>query len=89
MTNYIISEDLKDTLIGLLILLQKNSEKSYHKYSNSYTNRLLLSNGKELKLPFLVEIQSDLEKLTPVITDDEYDNRIEELLLIAKEMGLL
>ena len=89
MTNYIISEDLKDTLIGLLILLQKNSEKSYHKYSDSYTNRLLLSNGKELKLPFLAEIQSDLEKLQPILTNDEYDNRIEELLLIAKEMGLL
>lgn len=89
MTDYIISEDLKGTLIGLLILLQKNSEKSYHKYSDSYTNRLLLSNGKELKLPFLAEIQSDLEKLQPILTNDEYDNRIEELLLIAKEMNLL
>ena len=89
MTDYIISEDLKDTLIGLLILLQKNSEKTYHKYSDSYTNRLLLADGKELKLPFLAEIQSDLEKLQPILTDDEYDSRIEELLLITQEMKLL
>ena len=33
MTEYLISEELRDSIIGLLILLQKNSEKTYHKYS--------------------------------------------------------
>lgn len=89
MTEYLISEELRDSIIGLLILLQKHSEKTYHKYSGSYTNRIILDNGKELKLPYLSDLQNDLENLDEVIETSEYDNKAEELLLIAKEMGLL
>ena len=89
MTEYLISEELRDSLIGLLILLQKHSEKTYHKYSMSYTNRIILDNGKELKLPYLSDLQTDLENLDEVIETTEYDSKAEELLLIAKEMGLL
>ena len=89
MSNYIIDSGLRDSLIGLLILLQKYSEKDYQKFSDSYTNRLLLANGKELKLPYLSDLQNDLENLDEVIETGEYDSRAEELLLIAKEMGLL
>lgn len=89
MTEYLISEELRDSIIGLLILLQKHSEKTYHKYSGSYTSRLLLDNGKELKLPYLSDLQTDLENLDEVIETTEYDSKAEELLLIAKEMGLL
>ena len=88
MTEYLISEELRDSLIGLLILLQQNAETTYHKYSDSYTHRLLLENGKELKLPFLSEIQTDLENLDQVIETNEYNAKAEELILIAKEMGL-
>ena len=89
MTEYLISEELRDSIIGLLILLQKHSEKTYHKYSMSYTNRIILDNGKELKLPYLSDLQTDLENLDEVIETTEYDSKAEELLLIAKEMGLL
>ena len=89
MSDYIIDGELRDSLIGLLILLQKYSEKDYQKFSDSYTNRLLLANGKELKLPYLSDLQNDLENLDEVIETGEYDSRAEELLLIAKEMGLL
>lgn len=89
MTEYLISEELRDSIIGLLILLQKHSEKTYHKFSGSYTNRLLLDNGKELKLPYLSDLQTDLENLDEIIETTEYDSRAEELLLIVKEMGLL
>lgn len=89
MTEYLISEELRDSLIGLLILLQQNAETTYHKYSDSYTHRLLLENGKELKLPFLSEIQTDLENLDQVIETNEYNAKAEELILIAKELGLL
>lgn len=89
MAEYLINEELRDSLIGLLILLQKNSEKDYHKYSGSYTNRLLLDNGKELKLPFLQELQKDLENLDEVLETTDYDAKAEEFILIAKEMGLL
>ena len=87
MTGYLISEELRDSIIGLLILLQKNSEKSYHKFSGSYTNRLLLADNKELKLPYLSEIQNDLETLPEVIEEKEYDSKVEELLLIAKDLN--
>lgn len=87
--NYIIKGELKDSLIGLLILLQRNAETSYHKYSNTYTHKLILDNGRELKLPFLVEIQKELENLEKVIDTEEYDCRTEEMILIAKELGLL
>ena len=89
MSDYILDGELRDSLIGLLILLQKHSEKQYHKYSGSYTNRIILDNGKELKLPYLSDLQTDLENLDEVIETGEYNNRAEELLLIAKEMGLL
>ena len=89
MSDYIIDGELRDSLIGLLVLLQKHSEKDYQKFSDSYTNRLLLANGKELKLPYLSDLQNDLENLDEVIETGEYDSRAEELLLIAKEMGLL
>ena len=55
----------------------------------SYTNRIILDNGKELKLPYLSDLQTDLENLDEVIETTEYDSKAEELLLIAKEMGLL
>ena len=89
MSDYIIDSELRDSLIGLLILLQKYSEKDYQKFSDSYTNRLLLANGKELKLPYLSGLQTDLENLDGVIETGEYDSRAEELRLIAKEIGLL
>lgn len=87
MTDYLISEELRDSIIGLLMLLQKNSEKQYHKYSGNYTNRLLLADNKELKLPYLSEIQTDLETLPEVIEEKEYDSKVEELLLIAKDLN--
>lgn len=89
MTEYLISEELRDSIIGLLILLQKHSEKQYHKYSGSYTNRILLADGKELKLPYLKDLQEDLQQLDKVIETTEYDAKAEEFILIAKEMGLL
>ena len=89
MTEYLISEELRDSIVGLLILLQKNSEKTYHKYSGSYTNRIILDNGKELKLPYLSDLQTDLENLDEVIETGEYDAKAEEFILIAKQMGIL
>lgn len=89
MAEYLINEELRDSLIGLLILLQKHSETSYHKYSDTYTHRLLLENGKELKLPFLKELQEDLQELDEVMENGEYDAKAEEFILIAREVGLL
>jgi len=89
MTEYLISEELRDSIIGLLILLQKHSEKTYHKYSGSYTNRIILDNGKELKLPYLSDLQTDLENLDEVIETGEYNAKAEEFILIAKQMGIL
>lgn len=89
MSDYIIDGELRDNLIGLLVLLQKHSEKDYQKFSDSYTNRLLLDNGKELKLPYLSDLQTDLENLDEVIETGEYDSKAEEFIMIAKELGLL
>lgn len=89
MSDYIIDGELRDSLIGLLILLQKHSEKTYHKYSMSYTNRILLADGTELKLPYLADLQKELQELDEIIETGEYDSKAEELILIAKEMGLL
>ena len=89
MTEYLINQELRDSIIGLLILLQKNSESTYHKYSGKYSHKLLLDNGKELKLPFLQELQEDLEQLDEVLETTDYDAKAEEFILIAKEMGLL
>ena len=87
MTQYIIDEELRDSLIGLLILLQKHSEKTYHKYSDGYSNRLLLADGKELRLPFLKDLQLDLQQAEQVIEEKEYNAKAEELVLMAKELG--
>ena len=89
MSDYIIDGESRDNLIGLLVLLQKHSEKDYQKFSDSYTNRLLLANGKELKLPYLSDLQTDLENLDEVIETGEYDSKAEEFIIIAKELGLL
>lgn len=89
MTEYLISEELRDSLIGLLILLQKHSEKDYHRFSDSYTNRILLADGKELKLPYLSDLQTDLENLDEIIETGEYDTKAEEFIMIAKQMGIL
>lgn len=89
MTEYLISEELRDALIGLLILLQKHSEKDYHRFSGSYTNRILLADGTELKLPYLADLQKELQELDEIIETGEYDAKAEEFILIAKEMGLL
>lgn len=89
MSDYIIDGELRDSLIGLLVLLQKHSEKTYHKYSDSYTNRILLADGKELKLSSLSDLQNDLENLDEVIETGEYDSKAEEFIMIAKELGLL
>ena len=89
MSEFIISEELRDSIIGLLILLQKHSEKDYQKFSGSYTNRILLDDGTELKLPYLSDLQTDLENLDEIIETTEYDARAEEFILIAKQMGIL
>lgn len=89
MSDYILDGELRDSLIGLLILLQKHSEKDYQKFSGSYTNRLLLDNGNELKLPYLSDLQTDLENLDEVIETGEYNAKAEEFIMIAKEMGIL
>ena len=89
MTEYLISEELRDSIIGLLILLQKHSEKDYHRFSGSYTNRLLLADGKELKLPYLADLQKELQELDEIIETTEYDAKAEEFILIAKQLVIL
>lgn len=89
MTEYLISQELRDSLIGLLILLQLNSERIYHKHTGKSSYRIIKDTGEEIKLPFLYDLKRDLEELPRVIAEEEYDAKAEELLLIAKEMGLL
>ena len=89
MTGYLISEELRDGLIGLILLLQLNSERIYHKHSGKSSYRIIKDTGEEIKLPFLYDLKRDLEELPRVIAEEEYDSRAEELLLIAKEIGLL
>lgn len=89
MTEYLISEELRDALIGLILLLQLNSERIYHKHSGKSSYRIIKDTGEEIKLPFLYDLKRDLEELPRVIAEEEYDSRAEELLLIAKEIGLL
>lgn len=89
MTKYIIDKELRDALIGLIVLLQFNSEKTYHKYSGKSSYRIMKDDGKELKLPFLFDMKNDLECLEEVIESTDYNAKAEEFILIAKEMGLL
>lgn len=89
MTEYLISEELRDALIGLILLLQLNSERIYHKYSGKSSYRIIKDTGEEIKLPFLYDLKKDLEELDEVIETGEYDSRAEEFIMIAKELGLL
>ena len=49
---YIISEDLRDVLIGLIIVIQ-----------NASYDDIWLKNGKIIKVPYLKEIKKDLYNL--------------------------
>lgn len=89
MTNYIIDKELRDILLTILQLLQKHSSRRYWRNSDKYSNELRLEDGNIVPLPFLNEIQSDLEGAEEVISTNEYNSSAEELILIAKEMGLL
>ena len=89
MTEYLISEELRDALIGLILLLQLNSERIYHKHSDKSSYRIIKDTGEEIKLPFLYDLKKDLEELDEVIETGEYDSKAEEFIMIAKEMGLL
>lgn len=89
MTEYLINEELRDALIGLILLLQLNSERIYHKHSGKSSYRIIKDTGEEIKLPFLYDLKRDLEELPRVIAEEDYDAKAEELLLIAKEMGIL
>lgn len=85
---YIITKELRDTLLVILQILEENTTKNYHKYSDKYSDELLLENGKSIKLPFLKQMKEDLQGLEPVIRNKEYDSRIEEMIMVAKELGL-
>lgn len=87
--SYVISDELRETLLIIIDLLQKNATKRYWKNSDKYSDELRLENGNILPLPFLTEIQNDLQNAEKVIQTEEYNAEAEELLLIAKEMGLL
>ena len=89
MTEYLISEELRDALIGLILLLQLNSERIYHKHSGKSSYRIIKDTGEEIKLPFLYDLKRDLEELPRVIAEEEYDAKAEEFILIAKELGIL
>lgn len=54
--NYIIDEDLRDSLIGLIKLIQKATENEY----------LFLKNGKVYRFPYLDKIVKDLYELDGV-----------------------
>lgn len=56
---YIIDEELRDSLIGLIILIQKASSN----------DKLFLSDGRIFKVPYLSEIKNDLYELNRF--DDE------------------
>lgn len=87
--SYVISDELRETLLVIIDLLQQHSSKRYWKNSDKYSDELRLENGTTLPLPFLSEIQTDLQQAEKVIETNEYVAQAEELLLIAKEMGLL
>lgn len=54
--SYIIKEELRDSLIGLIILLKKATENDY----------LFLKNGKVYKFPYLKELINELEELNEI-----------------------
>ena len=87
--SYVISDELRETLLVIIDLLQQHSSKRYWKNSDKYSDELRLENGTTLPLPFLSEIQTDLQQAEKVIQTNEYNTKAEELILIAKEMGLL
>ena len=89
MSKYIIDGELRDALLGLIILLQLNSEKIYHKHSGKSSYRILTDTGEEIKLPFLFDMKKDLEDLEELIEESEYDSKVEELLYVARELKML
>ena len=89
MSKYIIDGELRDSLVGLITLLQRDSERIYHKNTGKSSYRIITDDGKEIKLPFLKELELDLRNLEQVIAEETYNAKAEEILLIAKEMGLL
>lgn len=89
MSKYIIDGELRDALLGLILLLQLNSERIYHKYSGRSSYRILTDTGEEIKLPFLFDMKKDLEDLEELIEESEYDSKVEELLYVARELKML
>ena len=51
--SYIISKELRDSLIGLIILVQTITENDY----------IFLKNGEVYRFPFLEELKRDLYEL--------------------------
>ena len=89
MTEYLISQELRDALIGLILLLQMNSERIYHKHSGRSSYRIITDTGEEIKLPFLFDMKKELEDLEELIEESEYDSKVEELLYVARELKML
>ena len=89
MSKYIIDGELRDALIGLITLLQLNSERIFHKKTGKSSYRIIKDTGEEIKLPFLYDLKKDLEELDEVIETTEYDAKAEEFIMIAKQMGIL
>ena len=89
MTEYLISQELRDALIGLILLLQMNSERIYHKHSGRSSYRIITDTGEEIKLPFLFDMKKELEDLEELIEESEYDSKVEEVLYVARELKML
>lgn len=53
---YIIDEELRDSLIGLIIIIQNASDK----------DRLFLSDGRIFRVPYLSKMKKDLYDLKKV-----------------------
>lgn len=53
------------------------------------TKYVINEETRERILELIKEIQTLLENAEPVIEEKEYDASVEEMILIAKEMGLL
>ena len=69
--------------------MQLNSERIYHKHSGKSSYRIIKDTGEEIKLPFLYDLKKDLEELDEVIETTEYDNKVEELVYVARELKIL